>query len=404
MADILAGKHIVVGITGSIAAFKVAGWVSDMTKREAIVSVVMTRAAAKFISPLTFAALSGQKVYCDMFDLEDTMAHISLGREADLVLIAPASANTISKIVFGMADNLLSTLLLATDAPVIVCPAMNGHMYNHPVSTQNRDLLRQLGYTVISADKGMMACKEEGQGRLPEWDYVSEFVAKELSGKDLKDQKILVTAGPTREKIDPARFLSNRSSGKMGYALARAAFRRGAEVILVSGPVNLDVPAGVTCIQVQSGLEMFETVMAQSRSADIIIKSAAVADFRPAKISSHKVKKHEIDSTLVMEQNPDILFELGKTRKKNQFLVGFAAESRNLEEEGIKKLHKKNLDLIAVNDIRSSDSGFESETNQIMLLWNGGKQLLPLTSKLHTADLLLDKIVELRAGNTLSSE
>lgn len=398
MADIFAGKHIVVGITGSIAAFKVAGWVSDMAKREAIVSVVMTRAATKFISPLTFAALSGQKVYCDMFDLEDTMAHISLGREADLVLIAPASANTISKIACGLADNLLSTILLATDAPVIVCPAMNGHMYKHPVSTQNRDLLKQCGYTVISADSGMMACKEEGQGRLPEWDYVSEFVAKELSQQDLKGQKVLVTAGPTREKIDPARFLSNRSSGKMGYALARAAFRRGAEVLLVSGPVNLEVSAGVTCIQVQSGLEMFETVIAQAQHADIIIKSAAVADFRPAKVSTHKVKKHQISSTLAMEQNPDILFELGKTRRKNQFLVGFAAESRNLEEEGNKKLCKKNLDLIAVNDISSSNSGFESETNQIMLLWKKGKQLLPLTSKLHTADLLLDKIVELQAG------
>ena len=398
MADIFAGKHIVVGITGSIAAFKVAGWVSDMAKREAIVSVVMTRAATKFISPLTFAALSGQKVYCDMFDLEDTMAHISLGREADLVLIAPASANTISKIACGLADNLLSTILLATDAPVIVCPAMNGHMYKHPVSTQNRDLLKKRGYTVISADSGMMACKEEGQGRLPEWDYVSEFVAKELSQQDLKGQKVLVTAGPTREKIDPARFLSNRSSGKMGYALARAAFRRGAEVLLVSGPVNLEVSAGVTCIQVQSGLEMFETVIAQAQHADIIIKSAAVADFRPAKVSTHKVKKHQISSTLAMEQNPDILFELGKTRRKNQFLVGFAAESRNLEEEGNKKLCKKNLDLIAVNDISSSNSGFESETNQIMLLWKKGKQLLPLTSKLHTADLLLDKIVELQAG------
>jgi phosphopantothenoylcysteine decarboxylase/phosphopantothenate--cysteine ligase len=395
MQTVFAGKKMVVGVTGSIAAFKVAGWVSDLAKEEALVSVVMTPSATKFVTPLTFAALSGNDVYTDMFSAakEDTMAHISLGRDADIVLIAPATANTIAKLANGFADDLLTTTVLATRARVLVCPAMNSRMYSHPSTRQNIARLKELGYMVIDPDCGMMACKEEGEGRLPEWDEVKEYVAKSLSPQSLQGQRILVTAGPTREPLDPARFLSNRSSGKMGYALARSAFRRGGEVTLISGPSALPCPAGVNLVKVQTAMEMYNAVLAQAKSCSVIIKAAAVADFRPEKMFEHKVKKEQIDTQLILERNPDILFELGKRKRAGQLLIGFAAESRNLEQEGMKKLQNKNLDLIAVNNISDDSTGFEVESNQVLLIGASGVESLPYTSKLHTADLIWDRVV-----------
>lgn len=395
MQTVFAGKKMVVCVTGSIAAFKVAGWVSDLAKEEALVSVVMTPSATKFVTPLTFAALSGNDVYTDMFSAakEDTMAHISLGRDADVVLIAPATANTIAKLANGFADDLLTTTVLATRARVLVCPAMNSRMYSHPSTRQNIARLKELGYMVIDPDCGMMACKEEGEGRLPEWDEVKEYVAKSLSPQSLQGQRILVTAGPTREPLDPARFLSNRSSGKMGYALARSAFRRGGEVTLISGPSALPCPAGVNLVKVQTAMEMYNAVLAQAKSCSVIIKAAAVADFRPEKMFEHKVKKEQINTQLILERNPDILFELGKRKKAGQLLVGFAAESRNLEQEGMKKLQNKNLDLIAVNNISDDSTGFEVESNQVLLIGASGVESLPYTSKLHTADLIWDRVV-----------
>jgi len=397
MQTVFAGKKMVVCVTGSIAAFKVAGWVSDLAKEEALVSVVMTSSATKFVTPLTFAALSGNDVYTDMFSAakEDNMAHISLGRDADVVLIAPATANTIAKLANGFADDLLTTTVLATRARVLVCPAMNSRMYSHPSTRQNIARLKELGYMVIDPDCGMMACKEEGEGRLPEWDEVKEYVAKSLSPQSLQGQRILVTAGPTREPLDPARFLSNRSSGKMGYALARSAFRRGGEVTLISGPSALPCPAGVNMVKVQTAMEMYNAVLAQAKSCSVIIKAAAVADFRPEKMFEHKVKKEQIDTQLILERNPDILFELGKRKKAGQLLVGFAAESRNLEQEGMKKLQNKNLDLIAVNNISDDSTGFEVENNQVLLIGASGVESLPYTSKLHTADLIWDRVVSL---------
>lgn len=395
MHNVFAGKKMVIGVTGSIAAFKVAGWVSDLAKEEAVVSVVMTNSATEFVSPLTFAALSGNDVHTDMFSAakENTMAHISLGRDADVVLIAPATANTIAKLAAGMADDLLTTTVLATRARVLICPAMNSRMYSHPATRQNIVRLRELGYIVVDPDCGMMACKEHGDGRLPEWDEVKEYVAKALTPQDLQGQRIMITAGPTREPLDPARFLSNRSSGKMGYALARSAFRRGGEVTLISGPGSLPVPAGVTMQKVQTAREMYDAVLAHAAKCSVIIKAAAVADYRPEKIFAHKVKKDQIDTRLILERNPDILLELGKRKTTGQILVGFAAESQNLREEGMKKLQSKNLDFIAVNDISGNSTGFEVESNQVLLLGKSGAELLPYTSKLHTADLMLDRIV-----------
>ncbi len=395
MQTIFAGKKIVIGVTGSIAAFKVAGWVSDLAKEEAIVTVMMTQASQQFIAPLTFAALSGNRVYSDMFDEadEDGMAHINIGREADILVIAPATANCIAKLAHGVADDLISTAVLATRCTVVVCPAMNTRMYSHPATQTNLGKIKALGYRVIEPSCGMMACKEEGQGRLAEWQEVKEYLGRYSSEQDLQGQNILITAGPTREPLDPARYLSNRSSGKMGYALATAAFRRGAEVTLVSGPTQLSCPIGVQRLSVGTAQEMYDAVMERSEQASVIIKAAAVADFKPATVHDHKVKKGAIETRLELECNPDILLALGRKKTATQLLVGFAAESKDLLEEGMKKLKNKNLDFIAINDIGGTDTGFESETNQVLLMSDDDCESLPFTSKQHTADLILDRIV-----------
>jgi phosphopantothenoylcysteine decarboxylase / phosphopantothenate---cysteine ligase len=392
--NVFAGKKIVIGVSGSIAAFKVAGWVSDLAKEEANVLVVMTTSATEFVTPLTFAALSGNDVHTGMFGRgqEDPMAHISLGRDADLILIAPATANIIAKLACGIADDLLTTTVLATRAKVLICPAMNSRMYSHPATQKNLSSLKELGYRIIDPACGKMACKEEGEGRLPEWDDVKEQLAQSLSPQDFQGLKVMVTAGPTREPLDPARFLSNRSSGKMGYALARAACRRGAQVLLISGPSSLTCPPGVTLLKIQTAREMNDAVLAHAANSSVIIKAAAVADYRPETVYEHKVKKEKIKRELILERNPDILLELGKRKKAGQVLVGFAAESSNLMEEGRKKLLSKNLDLIAVNDISGDSTGFEGESNQILVISASGAEMLPHTSKLHSADLLLDRV------------
>ena len=394
---VFAGKRIAVGVCGSIAAFKVAGWVSELAKEEAMVSVIMTASAMEFVTPLTFAALSGNDVHTGMFgtDKEDVMTHISIGRDTDVVLVAPATANVIARLAGGMADDLLTTTVLATRAQVLVSPAMNSRMYSHPATKRNLQTLKELGYIIIDPESGMMACKEEGEGRLAEWETVKEYLAKSLTPQSLKGERVLVTAGPTRESLDPARFLSNRSSGKMGYALARSAFRRGAEVILVSGPTTLPCPAGVKRLNVQTAEEMYEAVLSQAAGCSVVVKAAAVADYRPTKRHEHKVKKENIDVELVLEKNPDILLALGKKKNVGQLLVGFAAESRNLASEGLKKLHNKNLDLIAVNDISGENTGFEVEGNQLLLISPSGTEMLPHTSKLHAADLLWERIASM---------
>ena len=396
MTPSFAGKRIVVGVTGSIAAFKVAGWVSALAKEEALVDVVMTAAATKFVSPLTFGSLSGRPVFEDMFSAEQegSISHIGLSREADCILIAPATAHTIARLAYGLADDLLSTTVLAARIPVIICPAMNVQMYDHPATARNMKILKDFGYLVIEPESGLMACGEEGSGRLPEWEKVAEYVLREISTKDLEGQRVLVTAGPTREPYDPVRFLSNRSSGKMGYALARTAFRRGAEVTLISGPTTQQPPAGVELIKVTTAMDMHQEVMARYRDKSVIVKAAAVSDFRWATQSEQKIKKDRSSLVMELEQNPDILKELGALRDHGrQLLIGFAAESSNIEEEGRKKLLAKGLDLIAVNDISSSTSGFEVDNNQITLIDSSGVKKLLHTSKIKTADLIWDHVV-----------
>lgn len=395
MSKVLAGKRIVLGVTGSIAAFKVAGWVSHLAKEEALVSVVMTESARKFVAPLTFAALSGEKVYESMFggDMSEAMAHIDLAQGADLFIIAPASAQTIARLANGMADDLIGAAVLATRAPMIVCPAMNSKMYLHQATQENISKLRKLGYIVVDPDSGMMACKDDGPGRLVEWESVQEVILRSLGTDTLAGEKVLVTAGPTREAIDPARFLSNRSSGKMGYALARAAYREGADVILVSGPTTLACPFGVERIEVTTAEEMYSAVMEKSREATIIVKSAAVSDFRPAEIHDRKIKKDKVKNSLELQANPDILYELGRQAdRKNKTLVGFAAESENIEDEARKKLLRKNLDLIAVNDINAKESGFAVDSNKVTLIGAEKTIQLPHTSKEETAALIVEAI------------
>jgi len=397
MSSSFAGKRIVVGITGSIAAFKVAGWVSALAKEEALVDVVMTEAATRFVSSLTFSSLSGRPVYNDMFSAEQEghISHISLGREADCILIAPATAHTIARLAYGLADDLLSTTVLAARIPIIVCPAMNVQMYEHPATRKNIETIKEYGYRVIEPDSGVMACGEEGTGRLPEWEQVGEYVLRDISDNDLLGQSVLVTAGPTRESYDPVRFLSNRSSGKMGYAIARTAFRRGAKVTLISGPTTVAPPAGVELIRVSSAEEMHDAIMENYEDKSIIVKAAAVADFRCAEQFTEKIKKDTSSLIMELEKNPDILKELGTVCDRDrQLLIGFAAESSNIEEEGIKKLKNKKLDLIGVNNISSDNAGFEVDNNQITLIDSNQVVQLLHTSKLQAADLIWNHVID----------
>ncbi len=397
MSISFAGKRIVVGVTGSIAAFKVAGWVSALAKDDALVDVVLTPAAARFVSELTFTSLSGRPVYTDMFaaELEGSISHIGLARAADCILIAPATAQTIARLAHGLADDLLSTTVLAADVPIIVCPAMNAHMYKHPATAQNIAKLKSYGYLVIDPDSGMMACGEEGSGRLPEWERVADYVLRQTTAHDLAGRTVLVTAGPTREPYDPVRFISNRSSGKMGYALARTAFMRGADVTLISGPTSLAPPPGVTHIAVSTAQEMYDAVMDLYRDKSIIVKAAAVSDFRCSEQSAEKVKKDRSALVIKLEPNPDILKQLGAVRDpERQLLIGFAAESSDIEAEGRKKFISKKLDLIAVNDITAEHAGFEVDMNQVTLIDSSRTVKLLHTSKMKTADLIWDHVVD----------
>jgi len=392
-----------VGVTGSIAAFKVAGWVSSLVKEEARVTVIMTDSACRFVAPLTFAALSGEQVHSSLFAQEgaETIPHIRLARETDLIVIAPATAQTIARLAHGMADDLLACTVLATRAKVLVFPAMNAQMYGHAAVQENLQRLKGLGYQVVEPESGSMACREEGVGRLPEWDAARELLLRNLATPDLAGEKILITAGPTREPLDPARFLSNRSSGKMGYSLARTARRRGAEVTLITGPTMIPLPPDVACVRVETAAEMAEAVLALCRQASIIVKAAAVCDFRPIAVSADKVKKERADLQLSLEPTTDILKELGEIKPEAGFLlVGFAAESRDHEAEGGRKLQRKNLDLIAINDIGSIHTGFEADTNQVSLLDQDGIRRLPLVSKEQTADLIWDHVARMLAARS----
>ena len=400
MKSLLADKKILFGISGSIAVYKAAEWVRELAKSEAEVTVVMTDGATRFVSSLTFAALSGKRVYTGMFepDAGENVTHISLARECDLFLIAPATAQTIAKLANGFADNLLSSLALANRAKMLVFPAMNTNMYCHAATQANLARLKEYGYTIIEPDEGKLACGDEGVGRLVEWEVAREAILSAFVPQDLLEQTVLISAGPTCESFDPARHLSNRSSGKMGFALARSAKRRGAKVILISGPTSLESPSGVEIVNVTSAVQMHDAVMENYINADIVVMSAAVSDYRPEKIMEQKIKKGSDSISLEIVSNPDILKELGK-RKENSnrpLLVGFAAESSDHLEEGKRKLKEKNLDLIVINDILGTDTGFGTDTNQVNLIDRDYQlEKLPLLPKEECASMIWDKIVRL---------
>ena len=399
-------KKVVLGVCGGIAVYKAVELLRLLVKAGADVSVVMTRSAQEFVTPLTFQTLSGNPVHTELFNLyqEKEIGHISLADRADLFVVAPATANVIGKVAAGIADDLLTTTLMATQAPVLFAPAMNVHMYENPIYQRNEACLRELGYHFIDPAVGALACGYEGQGKLPEPEAIISAAQAVLAPQDLAGQHLLVTAGPTREELDPVRYISNYSSGKMGYAIARAARQRGAEVVLVSGPTFLSPPEGVTLIPVVSAEQMRKTVLEALPKSTAVVKSAAVADYRPASLSQQKLKKTADDMTLVLEKNPDILAEVGAS-KEGRVLVGFAAETQDLLKHAADKLKRKNLDLIVANDVTQAGAGFDVDTNIVKLLYaDGHVEALPQLSKDEVAHQLLDRVVELLKQKTCSAD
>lgn len=396
----LQGKVIVVGVCGGIAAYKIADVVSRLKKLQAEVHVIMTQSATEFITPLTLGTLSQNAVAVDMFwqTGDPHIHHIELAQRADLILIAPATANIVGKIANGIADNLLSTTVMAATVPLMLVPSMNVHMYENPIFQENLRKLRGHGYRIIEPASGHLACGDTGKGRLPEVEVIVQEVVDFLTRKpDLTGRRIIVTAGGTREALDPVRFISNRSTGKMGYAVAEAARNRGAEVILISAPTFLPPLAGVQVISVTSAQEMHAAVMEHFPDCDAVIKTAAVADYRPRVPAEQKIKKSDGPLVIELERNPDILYELGQ-RKNRQILVGFAAETQDLTEYAREKIEKKNLDFIVANDVTREGAGFGTDTNIVSLIFPDGRVLpLPQMSKAEIADRILDEVVALPA-------
>ncbi|MCP4344733.1 MAG: bifunctional phosphopantothenoylcysteine decarboxylase/phosphopantothenate--cysteine ligase CoaBC [Desulfobacterales bacterium] len=391
-------KNIVLCVCGGIAAYKSAEFLRLLIKQDANVRVIMTQNATEFVGPLTFEALSGQPVCTSLFEKSSddaSIKHIDWAGEADAVVIAPATANIIGKCAHGIADDALSTFLLAVKCPVLICPSMNTHMYENKAVQRNLNQLRADGFIIAEPESGELACGTTGAGRLPEPADILDRLFSCLTVKDMKNKQVLVTAGPTREPIDPVRFISNPSSGKMGYAIARAAEQRGAKVVLVTGPTNLPDPANITTVRVKTAREMAEAVFERLEQSDIVIKTAAVADYRPKSPADQKIKKGEEEKILELEKNQDILKELG-TRKKDQILVGFAAETQDLEKNAGLKLAKKNLDIIAGNLVGGSNSGFEADTNQVTLFFRDGrKEPLSVMGKDEVAHIILDRVMGL---------
>lgn len=398
MAEIDRAKTIVLGVTGGIACYKAVELVRLLIGGGYRIQVIMTRGAMEFVTPLTFQTLSGHPVASETFNLtqESEIGHINLADSADLFVIAPATANSIGKIANGIADDLLTTVIMATQAPVLIAPAMNIHMFENPILQENLRKLRRVGYHILEPAAGFLACGYEGKGRLPDPEKIAEEVERLLRKKDLSGERFLITAGPSREPLDPVRYLSNRSSGKMGYALARSAARRGAEVVLVSGPTALECPAGVRRIPVTTAAEMRDAVVKEFAAATAVVMAAAVADYRPVVAADHKIKRGEGCIELRLEPNPDILKELGQN-KDGKVLIGFAAETQDLTANAAKKLREKNLDMIVANNVAEAGSGFDGDTNIATILdRKGASQELPLMSKDDLADRIYDYLIELQ--------
>lgn len=391
----LKGKTVVLGVTGSIAAYKIANLTSMLTKLHCDVHVIMTKNATNIINPITFETLTAHRCLVDTFDrnFNYNIEHVALGEKADVVLVAPASANVIGKMAAGIADDMLTTTILACKCKKIVAPAMNTNMYENPVVQANLKKLKEFGMEVIEPASGMLACRVEGKGKLPSEEVLLEYILREIQfEKDMTGKKVLVTAGATQEAIDPVRYITNHSTGKMGYALAKIAMRRGADVTLITAPTNLPAPLFADVVPVVSAQEMFDAVKERAPQMDIIIKAAAVADYTPVSVSDEKIKKKDGDLSLPMRRTTDILAYLGEHRKPGQFICGFSMETENLVENSKKKLQKKNADLIVANNLRDEGAGFGTDTNVVTLVMEEGIVELPCMSKEEVAEAVLDAI------------
>ncbi|GFO86810.1 bifunctional phosphopantothenoylcysteine decarboxylase/phosphopantothenate--cysteine ligase CoaBC [Anaerostipes butyraticus] len=393
----LRGKTVVLGVTGSIAAYKMANVASMLVKQGCEVHVVMTKNATNFINPIAFESLTNTKCLVETFDrnFQFHVAHVSLTDKADVMLIAPASANVIGKIAGGIADDMLTTTVMACQKPVIIAPAMNTKMYENPILQDNLNKLRRFGYEIIEPASGHLACGTSGAGKMPSEEVLVSYIERCISKeKDLEGKHVMVTAGPTVEAIDPVRYISNHSSGRMGYAIAKAAMLRGAKVTLISGPSSLEPPMFVDVIKIQSAADMYEAVMAHKDEQDIIIKAAAVADYTPAEVSDEKVKKKDDDMAIRLTRTRDILKALGENRKEGQFLCGFSMETQNMLENSRAKLKKKNIDMIVANNLKEKGAGFGTETNVVTFITEKEEAELPIMSKDEVADQLLDFILK----------
>ena len=396
----LKGKTVVLGVTGSIAAYKIANLASMLVKQHCDVHVIMTKNATNFINPIAFETLTNNKCLVDTFDrnFQFHVAHVSVAQKADVMMIAPASANIIAKLAHGIADDMLTTTIMACKCKKIVSPAMNTNMYENPIVQDNLAILQHYGYEVIEPASGYLACGDTGAGKMPEPETLFQYICKTIAHeKDMAGMKVLVTAGPTQEAIDPVRYITNHSSGKMGYSIAKACMLRGADVTLVTGRTALDAPLFVNTVPVISAKDMYEEVTSRSHDMDIIIKAAAVADYRPCNVADEKIKKKEGDvMSIPLERTDDILKYLGEHKEPHQFLCGFSMETQNMLENSKKKLMKKNLDMIVANNLKEQGAGFETDTNIVTMITQNEVFELELMSKEEVAFHLLDKILELR--------
>ncbi len=395
----LKGKTVILGVTGSIAAYKAANLASMLKKQHADVQVIMTKNATQFMNPITFESLTGNKCLVDTFDrnFQFQVEHVALAKRADLAIVAPATANIMAKLAHGLADDMLTTTLLACRCPKLIAPAMNTRMYENPVTQDNMDILRKYGFRIIEPAVGHLACGDTGAGKLPPETLLLECILDEIAmEKDMKGLHVLITAGPTMEAIDPVRFISNHSTGKMGYALARVCRRRGAEVTLVSGKTNLEVPYGVTLVPVTSAQDMFEAVSLRAKEQDMIIKAAAVADYRPVAIAENKIKKSPGDMSIALERTTDILAWLGEHRREGQVLCGFAMETEHMVEHAKEKLTGKHVDMIAANNVKVAGAGFGTDTNVVTLITEDGVEELAKMSKEEVASRIVDALLRLR--------
>lgn len=397
----LKGKTVILGVTGSIAAYKAANLASMLKKQHADVQVIMTQNATQFMNPITFESLTGNKCLVDTFDrnFQFQVEHVALAKRADLAIVAPATANIMAKLAHGLADDMLTTTLLACRCPRLIAPAMNTRMYENPITQDNMDILRKYGFRIIEPAVGHLACGDTGAGKLPPETLLLECILDEIAmEKDMKGLHVLITAGPTMEAIDPVRFISNHSTGKMGYALARVCRRRGAEVTLVSGKTNLEAPYGVTLVPVTSAQDMFEAVSSRAKEQDMIIKAAAVADYRPVTVAENKIKKSPGDMSIALERTTDILAWLGEHRREGQVLCGFAMETEHMVERAKEKLTRKHVDMIAANNVKVAGAGFGTDTNVVTLITEDGVEELAKMSKEEVASRIVDALLRIR-GN-----